>query len=107
MWLAAVTSLIAIILALMWLRNKLKLSPKDRYILITGCDTGFGNVLARNLDKKGCHVFATCLTSKGAESLEQECSTRLHAMIMDVCDSESIKAAFDVVDKVLVDKPGK
>ncbi len=107
MWVLAVTSLIPIIIALMWLRNKLKISPKDRYILITGCDTGFGNALARSLDKKGCHVFATCLTSKGVESLEQACSTRLHAMIMDVSDSKSIQAAFDVVDKILLDKPGK
>ena len=37
----------------------------DRYILITGCDSGFGHELAKHLDAIGCHVFAGCFTEKG------------------------------------------
>ncbi|XP_072016832.1 retinol dehydrogenase 16-like [Amphiura filiformis] len=106
MWLLGLSVLIIVVFLLMWTLDKIKLNPQNRYILITGCDSGFGNVLARNLDKKGCHVFATCLTSAGAESLTKVSSARLHAMIMDVSNSESIQVAFEVVDKVLIDKPG-
>ena len=38
-------------------------SPTSRikYILITGCDWGFGNMCAKRLDAKGFFVFAACL----------------------------------------------
>ena len=35
-----------------------------RYILVTGCDSGFGHEITKVLDKRGCHVFAGCLTEK-------------------------------------------
>ena len=31
-------------------------------VLITGCDTGFGNLLAKRLANEGVTVFAACLT---------------------------------------------
>lgn len=30
----------------------------DKAVLITGCDTGFGLLLAKQLDELGVHVFA-------------------------------------------------
>ena len=90
-----------------WIVDKIKLSPQGRHVLITGCDTGFGNILAKSLDKKGCHVFATCLTTEGAESLKKVSSDRLHIILMDVADSDSIKAAFDFVNSILQNKSGK
>ena len=36
----------------------------EKYIFITGCDSGFGLHTAKKLDKMGCHVFAGCLTGE-------------------------------------------
>lgn len=69
----------------------------DRYILVTGCDTGFGYAIARRLDKLGCHVFAACLTEAGQLKLAGTCSERMHALIMDVTNHDSILWAYDNV----------
>ncbi len=66
----------------------------SRYILVTGCDSGFGNAVARQLDAMGCHVFATCLTQSGCYQLRNSCSSRLQAMVMDVSDHKSVQMAY-------------
>jgi NAD(P)-dependent dehydrogenase (short-subunit alcohol dehydrogenase family) len=78
----------------------------DRYVLITGCDTGFGHDLARRLDSRGCHVFAACLTEKGETELTKGCSDRLATVPLDVTKTESVRKAFDVV-KERLEKDGK
>ena len=51
---------------------------------IPGCDTGFGNILARQLDEKGVTVFAGCLFANGpnALKLKESCSQNLHILHM-------------------------
>ncbi|XP_049640019.1 retinol dehydrogenase 7-like [Suncus etruscus] len=66
---------------------------QDKYVFITGCDTGFGNLLAKQLDMKGFRVLAACLTENGAETLKAQTSERLDTVILDVTKSESIAAA--------------
>ena len=39
-------------------------NPQGRAVFITGCDTGFGNDLARRLDELGFKVFAGCLIAR-------------------------------------------
>ncbi|KAM7247191.1 hypothetical protein CapIbe_001144 [Capra ibex] len=65
----------------------------DKYIFITGCDTGFGNLAARTFDKKGFHVIAACLTESGSTALKAETSERLHTVLLDVTDPENVKRA--------------
>ena len=48
----------------------------DRYIFITGCDSGFGYETAKRLDSMGCNVFAGCLTEPGETQLRKQCSSR-------------------------------
>lgn len=69
----------------------------NKCVLITGCDSGFGRALAKQLDVLGCRVFATCLTSQGAESLDEETSDRLKTVHLDVTSSGSISAALEYV----------
>ena len=66
--------------------------PEKRSILITGCDTGFGNLLAVKAKQFGFYVFACCLSksSDGAAALEKE---GCHVLEMDVTKQESIDAA--------------
>uniref|UniRef100_A0A8C8VHE7 Uncharacterized protein n=1 Tax=Pelusios castaneus TaxID=367368 RepID=A0A8C8VHE7_9SAUR len=66
---------------------------QDKYVLITGCDSGFGNLLARQLDVRGLRVLAACLTEKGAEQLRKATSERLQTVILDVTSTDSIAAA--------------
>ncbi|XP_069614609.1 retinol dehydrogenase 7-like [Ranitomeya imitator] len=76
----------------------------DKYVLITGCDSGFGNLAAKQLDKRGMNVLAACLTQKGAENLKKETSSRLKTVILDVTDSQSVNDAAIWVSSIVRDK---
>ncbi|XP_007435496.1 11-cis retinol dehydrogenase [Python bivittatus] len=91
--------LISVVWAVVWFfRDRQTLSNfKDKYIFITGCDTGFGNMLAKKLDKKGFQVLAGCLTQKGADSLERTSSPNLRTILLDVTSSKSICKAVEWV----------
>jgi len=77
----------------------------EKYILVTGCDTGFGNNLVKRLDRLGCHVFAGCFTESGGAQLKSECSEKLKVLSLDVSNRESVRKAFDIVQTAL--PPGK
>ncbi|XP_073519459.1 retinol dehydrogenase 7-like [Phyllobates terribilis] len=81
-----------------WYRQSLILENlNDKYVFITGCDTGFGNLLAKQLDKRGMKVLAACLTDQGAENLKKDTSSRLQTIILDVTDSKSVSSAAERV----------
>lgn len=65
----------------------------EKFVLITGCDSGFGNLLARQLDARGLRVIAACLTEPGAAALRAAASPRLQTLLLDVTSSRSIAAA--------------
>ena len=79
----------------------------ERFVLITGCDSGFGKETAIRLDEMGFRVFATCLMEKGAKSLKSSCSQRLVAFQMDVTKSSDIKHAYATVESHLPHGRGK
>ena len=79
----------------------------SRYILVTGCDSGFGKAAAKKLDLLGCHVIAACLTEQGEEQLKTECSETLHTVRMDVSNHQSILNALDTVKSILPSGKGK
>lgn len=47
---------------------------KDKHVMITGCDSGFGHEAAIRLDRLGLTVYAGCLTDEGAQALSTKCS---------------------------------
>lgn len=61
-------------------------------IVITGCSSGIGYETAKFLYLMGWQVFACCRKAEDAERLRQE--GLHHALVMDVCDSDSIAQAF-------------
>ncbi|XP_041835020.1 retinol dehydrogenase 7-like [Melanotaenia boesemani] len=85
-----------------WIRELPRVSDKgSKYVYITGCDSGFGNLLARHLDKKGFRVMAGCFTEKGEEDLKKSCSGSLMTVHLDVTSQDSIaKVAATIKDKV-------
>ena len=68
-----------------------------KHILITGCDTGFGNILAKRMAKKGCHVIAACLTEKGEDELKKACPNNLITVPMNVAKTDSIEKAYESI----------
>lgn len=85
-----------------WYRQSLILDNlTGKYVFITGCDTGFGNILAKNLDRRGMRVLAACLRETGAENLKKETSSRLQTVILNVTDSESVSTAAKWVSSIV------
>ncbi|KAM9346941.1 dehydrogenase/reductase SDR family member 9 [Symphorus nematophorus] len=78
---------------------------EDKYVYITGCDSGFGNLLARHLDQLGFRVIAGCYTEKGEDELKKNASDRLTTVHVDVTDSESVAKAAALI-KTLVGQKG-
>uniref|UniRef100_A0A8B9RZA3 11-cis retinol dehydrogenase n=1 Tax=Accipiter nisus TaxID=211598 RepID=A0A8B9RZA3_9AVES len=97
MWLYLLLAALAWVLG--WLVRDRRTLPsvKEKYVLITGCDSGFGNLLARQLDARGLRVLAACLTQKGADSLQRGCSGHLRTTLLDVTRSDSIRQAVEWV----------
>ncbi|KAM5289210.1 retinol dehydrogenase 5 [Ctenodactylus gundi] len=90
MWLPLL--LAAFLWAVLWLlRDRQRLPTRDAFVFITGCDSGFGRLLALRLDQRGFRVLASCLTSSGAEELQQMASSRLHATLLDVTDPQNVQ----------------
>ncbi|XP_053560951.1 short-chain dehydrogenase/reductase family 9C member 7-like [Bombina bombina] len=104
MWLPILLLLFALILVYRWYRQSQILENiSDKYVLITGCDSGFGNLAAKQLDCRGLKVLAACLTEKGAEELKKETSCRLQTVILDVTDSERVKSTAEWVSSIVGD----
>ncbi|XP_068777236.1 retinol dehydrogenase 5 [Struthio camelus] len=93
MWLYL--ALAALAWALGWLVRDRQTLPcvTDKHVFITGCDSGFGNLLARRLDRGGFRVLAACLTQKGADNLQRACSGHLRTTLLDVTRPESVRQA--------------
>uniref|UniRef100_UPI0037E77B27 retinol dehydrogenase 7-like n=1 Tax=Semicossyphus pulcher TaxID=241346 RepID=UPI0037E77B27 len=85
-----------------WVKELPRVSDKgSKYVYITGCDSGFGSLLARHLDKKGFRVIASCFTEKGEEDLKKSCSSNLITTHLDVRSKDSVaKVAAMIKDKV-------
>ncbi|XP_075708136.1 17-beta-hydroxysteroid dehydrogenase type 6-like [Rhinoderma darwinii] len=104
MWLLLAV-LLGLILLYRWYKYGLILENlTDKYVFITGCDSGFGNLLAKQLDKRGIRVLAACLTDHGAEELKKETSTRVQTVLLDVTNSQSVTAAAEWVNDIVQDK---
>uniref|UniRef100_A0A674K2B8 Retinol dehydrogenase 5 n=1 Tax=Terrapene triunguis TaxID=2587831 RepID=A0A674K2B8_9SAUR len=95
-------------LIICWLiRDSLNVKDLNgKHVFITGCDSGFGNLLAKQLDQRGFHVIAACLTEKGSRELLACTSLSLKTVILNLTDSISIDNAVEFV-KQETDGEGK
>ncbi|XP_029981643.1 dehydrogenase/reductase SDR family member 9 [Sphaeramia orbicularis] len=100
-----VLGLVAVWFIYRWLKETQRVPNKeDKYVYVTGCDSGFGNLLARHLDKLGFRVVAACYTEKGEDELKKMTSDRLTTIHLDVTDSESVKKAAAVIETLVGQK---
>ncbi|XP_074421348.1 retinol dehydrogenase 16-like [Larus michahellis] len=94
MWLYLAAVLAGLYLLRRWHRERQTVPGlPEKYVLITGCDSGFGNLLARQLEARGLRVLAACLTEAGAARLRAAASPRLQTVLLDVTSSQSVAAA--------------
>ncbi|CAF0988860.1 unnamed protein product [Rotaria sordida] len=73
------------------------IDPHGKYVLISGCDTGFGHTLAIELDKKGFNVFASVYKEENQVSLKNKLSSRAIVFRLDITQSKQIDAAYKIV----------
>jgi NAD(P)-dependent dehydrogenase (short-subunit alcohol dehydrogenase family) len=66
----------------------------QKTILITGCSSGIGAALARELHKRGHRIYATARRREALAPLEAD---GIHALALDVNDDASIAAAIGTV----------
>nr|XP_046260896.1 dehydrogenase/reductase SDR family member 9 [Scatophagus argus] len=101
-----VLGLVALWFVYRWYRESKRVPNQgDKYVYITGCDSGFGNTLARHLDQLGYRVIAGCYTEKGEDELKKSTSDRLTTVHLDVSDHESVRSAAALI-KTVVGKKG-
>ena len=86
--------------------------PKDyfdgRYILITGCDSGFGRLLTTRLDKTTlCRVFACCLKKESVNEIRETHSKNVIPIQMDISKSDSVTKAFHIVQSHMENGAGR
>ncbi|XP_051814838.1 dehydrogenase/reductase SDR family member 9 isoform X3 [Acanthochromis polyacanthus] len=97
--------LVAVWFIYRWYKELERVSNKgDKYVYITGCDSGFGHLLARHLDTLGFRVIAGCYTEKGEEELKQITSERVTTIQLDVTDSASVKKAAARIETLVEQK---
>lgn len=85
--------------------NKLTISGlNNKHVFVTGCDTGFGHLLALKLVDNGIPTFAGCLTEKGKSELELKARTspgQLWTLLLDVTKDDSMLKAAEFVKSQL------
>jgi len=75
------------------------LSSNGKLVLISGCDSGFGSMLARQLDQRGYQVLAGCFTEKGAKELAEQTSSNVETFRLDITNPESVTSAKELVQR--------
>ncbi|CAF1081086.1 unnamed protein product [Adineta steineri] len=73
------------------------IASHGKYVLISGCDTGFGHALAIELDKQGYHVLAGVYNPDNEEHVASQLSSRSTAFCLDITREEEIDAAYKMV----------
>ncbi|RWS22038.1 D-beta-hydroxybutyrate dehydrogenase-like protein [Leptotrombidium deliense] len=78
-----------------WCQSRI-IDVNNKAVVISGCDSGFGFEIAKQLDSIGFHVFAGCLDPNlnGPQKLRELCSNRLQIFKLDVTKETCIKEAF-------------
>ena len=80
-----------------------RISQADKSVLITGCDSGFGFLLAKNLKSDGCDVIATSLDPTGTAATELA-KNGIKVVKCDVSSESDIETLISEVEKHLAGK---
>ena len=73
------------------------INPAGKYVLISGCDTGFGHGLALELDKHGFNVLGGIYNAENKDALKNALSPRATVFQLDITKQEDIDAAHEMI----------
>lgn len=79
--------------------GKSDFNRSKQVVVITGCDSGFGEISSRQLQKLGFHVVSVCLTDDGAARLKDSVSM---TVVADVTNDADIRNLVGIVDAYLL-----
>lgn len=77
---------------------------KNKHVFITGCDSGFGHMLALKLVENGIPTFAGCYTEEGKIELEKKTEWapgKIYLVSLDVTSDKSVSKAKEFVQEKL------
>lgn len=60
------------------------------WVLVIGCDMGFGYCFVQDLDKRGVRVFVGCLIEEGEKRLGEKCLDNVVIFCLDVIRKDFI-----------------
>ncbi|CAF4816225.1 unnamed protein product [Rotaria sp. Silwood1] len=75
------------------------IDPTGKYVLISGCDSGFGYELAIKLDKQGFNVLAGVYSPDNVITLKDKLSSKATVFRLDITKQEDIDNAFELVNE--------
>ncbi|KAK3094582.1 hypothetical protein FSP39_003640 [Pinctada imbricata] len=87
-------------------RRRITRPFEHTYIVITGCDTGFGRLAAEKFDSLGMQVFAGCLLEKSLGELKDSCSNKICPVLLDVTKQDHIDHLLNAVTREIPDGLG-
>lgn len=76
-----------------------KIDMSNKYILITGCDSGFGKASALKMDSIGYKIIAICLTDDGVNYLKL--NSNVKPLKYDISDKNHIKDLKKEIELIL------
>lgn len=101
MWLYLAIIFIIVYLIVTYYLEKFEIDDiKKKSVFITGCDSGFGHLLALKLITNGATVFAGCLLESGEIELRKKAAKlpgKLVTIKLDVTKAESVRNALEIV----------
>jgi NAD(P)-dependent dehydrogenase (short-subunit alcohol dehydrogenase family) len=75
------------------------INPNGKYVLISGCDTGVGHILAIELDKQGFNVLAGVYLPENITLMKDKLSPKATVFHLDITKQEDIDTTFLLVQK--------
>ena len=69
------------------------INSRNKHVLISGCDSGFGHMLAIELDQQGFNVFATVYNEENQTIVRNKLSSRATVFRLDITRPSQIEAA--------------
>jgi len=73
------------------------INPNGKYVLISGCDTGFVHGVAIELDHQDFNVLADIYNPSNQNSLIERLSSRTTVFKLDITRQEDIDAAYEMI----------
>jgi hypothetical protein len=103
---ANVSAVILLLLLVFLIRLRLRarrVPGNGRVVIISGCDSGFGHMLANQLFQRGFSVFAACLTPEGVKKFDSFSGSQtdslkpfLQPLLLDITNETSVARAVEV-----------